>query len=676
MNWPCLIVDLAKLRANADTVLGWCRKQGVHAAFVGKGVCADERVLRAVLPRGFTAYADSREENLAGADTDLPKLLLRLAMPDRAEEIVRCADISLQSSEAAIHALGRAAARLGRRHRVILMIDVGDLREGVYFEDRDAILSAARAVLSEPALELYGTGVNLTCYGGIVPDERNLGKLVDITNMLRRELGVPIPLVSGGNSSSLGLLRRGGVPAGVNFLRLGESVLLGTDTATGKRFPELYGDTFVLEAELVEVQEKPSQPVGTSSVNAFGETVTFSDRGVMRRGVLAVGRQDTIPDGLTPVDGAVSVLGSSSDHLLVDLTAAPQYAVGDKLRFTLSYGALLHAFTGKYIAREYREENDRRPASMETVVIALGGNALTVGGKLADAKTQLSIIDSTSTEVADIIMQGYKVVLTHGNGPQVGGIVVQNETAASVIPAMPFDVCGAMSQGMLGYHITQGLQRAMRLRGRQAYPVTVVTQVLVDPEDPKFRNPSKPIGSFYTEEEAEKLTEEKGYVMKEDAGRGWRRVVASPMPLQIIELDAIRCLMDADYTVIAVGGGGIPVYRDADGDLNGIAAVIDKDLASERLARDLDADVFMMLTAVEKCCINFRKPDQQELDAMTAVEAREYIRQGQFAPGSMLPKVEAAIRFVETRRGRRCIITTPDKAVEALAGRAGTLITA
>ena len=313
---------------------------------------------------------------------------------------------------------------------------------------------------------------------------------------------------------------------------------------------------------------------------------------------------------------------------------------------------------------------------METIVIALGGNALTIGGKLADAATQLVIIDNTSLEIADIIGQGYKVVMTHGNGPQVGGIVMQNENSADLTPAMPFDVCGAMSQGMLGYHMVQGLQRAMRIRGGQASPVAVITQVRVDQNDPKFQNPSKPIGAFYSEEEARARMEENGYTMKEDAGRGWRRVVASPLPLEIIELRPIRDLMDAGHTVIAVGGGGVPVYRDGDGDLAGIAAVIDKDLASERLAQDLDADIFMMLTAVEKCYVNFNNPDQKALDHLSAAEAKEYIAQGQFAAGSMLPKVEAAIRFVEARPGRKCIITTPEKSVDALAGKAGTIITA
>lgn len=313
---------------------------------------------------------------------------------------------------------------------------------------------------------------------------------------------------------------------------------------------------------------------------------------------------------------------------------------------------------------------------METIVIALGGNALTIGGKLADAKTQLSIIDNTALQIADMIGRGYQVVMTHGNGPQVGGIVLQNEASADVTPCMPFDVCGAMSQGMLGYHMTQGLQRAMRLKGSPCTPVAVVTQVVVDPADPGFANPTKPIGAFCSQEEAQRLTRERGYVMKEDAGRGWRRVVASPRPLEIVELDAIRDLMAAGHTVIAVGGGGVPVYRDEDGDLNGIAAVIDKDLASERLAQDLDADIFLMLTAVEQCCLHFGTPEQQGLPQLTAAQAREYMSRKEFAAGSMLPKVEAAVRFVEARPGRKCIITSPEKANAALEGLAGTVITA
>lgn len=311
---------------------------------------------------------------------------------------------------------------------------------------------------------------------------------------------------------------------------------------------------------------------------------------------------------------------------------------------------------------------------MKKIVIALGGNALQEAGKPATAQAQLEVVEKTSEYIADIIEAGYNVVLAHGNGPQVGRIVIQNEYASSQTPAMPFDVCGAMSQGMIGYHMQQGLSKVLRKRGNNTCVATVVTQVVVDKNDPKFLAPSKPIGPFYSEEEAKKLAAEKGYSMKEDAGRGWRRVVASPMPVEIIELDAVKCLVDNGFIAITVGGGGIPVIRDEAGDLVGTAAVIDKDLASEKLAEDLDCDVLVILTAVEQVCINYDKPDQKALSALGIDDARKYMAEGHFAPGSMLPKIEAAVKFVESRKGRKAIITSLDKAVEALAGNAGTTL--
>lgn len=311
---------------------------------------------------------------------------------------------------------------------------------------------------------------------------------------------------------------------------------------------------------------------------------------------------------------------------------------------------------------------------MKKIVIALGGNALQEAGKPATAEAQLAVVEKTAGYIADIIDEGYQVVLAHGNGPQVGRIVLQNEYAAPVSPAMPFDVCGAMSQGYIGYHIQQGLTKILRERGNQKQVVTVVTQVLVDRNDPKFQNPSKPIGPFYTEQEAKAIAEEKGYVMKEDAGRGWRRVVASPVPVAIEELDAVRCLVDNGFITVTVGGGGIPVIRNDKGELEGTAAVIDKDLASEKLAEDLDADALVILTAVEKVSINYKKPNQTDLDTMSPAEAKQYMAEGHFAPGSMLPKIEAAVKFVESKPGRVSIITSLDKAVEALSGKAGTTL--
>lgn len=312
---------------------------------------------------------------------------------------------------------------------------------------------------------------------------------------------------------------------------------------------------------------------------------------------------------------------------------------------------------------------------MKKLVIALGGNALQEAGKPATAQAQLEVVEKTSEYIADIVERGYEVIVAHGNGPQVGRIVIQNEVASASTPAMPFDVCGAMSQGMIGFHIQQGLSKVLRHRGINKNVVTIVTQVVVDKDDPKFKAPSKPIGPFYTEEEAKAIAAEKGYTMKEDAGRGWRRVVASPLPVEIVELDAVKTLNDAGFVVVTVGGGGIPVVRNEAGDLEGVAAVIDKDLASEKLARDMDADALVILTAVEKVSINFKKPDQKDLDRMSAAEAKQYIKEGHFAPGSMLPKIEAALNFVESKPGRIAIITSLDKAVDAIEGRAGTTIT-
>ena len=311
--------------------------------------------------------------------------------------------------------------------------------------------------------------------------------------------------------------------------------------------------------------------------------------------------------------------------------------------------------------------------SVIKVVVALGGNALQESGKPATAEEQLQVVNKTAEYLAEMSIKGYEMAVVHGNGPQVGRILLASETAAGVTPVMPFDVCGAMSQGYIGYHIQQGLREALRKRGRNIPVVTLVTQVVVDKDDPGFKNPTKPIGAFYTEEEAKRLQAEKGYVMKEDAGRGWRRVVPSPMPKKIVELSAVKTLWDTTI-VITAGGGGIPVIENEDGSLSGIAAVIDKDLAAERLAEDINADILMILTEVERVSINYKKPDQKDLSLLTSAEAEQYIREGHFAPGSMLPKIQAAVSFVKANPGRKAIITSLYKAVDALEGNAGTTI--
>lgn len=307
------------------------------------------------------------------------------------------------------------------------------------------------------------------------------------------------------------------------------------------------------------------------------------------------------------------------------------------------------------------------------VVIALGGNALEEKGLPPTSQSQMNVVSKTSEYIAELSACGYELVIVHGNGPQVGRILLATEAASHVTPALPFDVCGAMSQGYIGYHIQQALRKSLEKRNRHLPVVTVITQMVVDEHDPAFESPAKPIGPFYTEAEARALEKEKGYVMKEDAGRGFRRVVASPEPLEIVEIDTIKTLWDSTITVTC-GGGGIPVVRNADGSLRGVAAVIDKDLAAERLAEGMEADILMILTEVEQVCLYFNTPDQKALGRITATEAKQYVDEGHFAPGSMLPKMQAAIRFAESKAGRKAIITSLYKAEEALAGRTGTVI--
>lgn len=290
------------------------------------------------------------------------------------------------------------------------------------------------------------------------------------------------------------------------------------------------------------------------------------------------------------------------------------------------------------------------------------------------ATGQLEVVKKTCEYIADISTNGHEIAIVHGNGPQVGRILLASETAKDVTPAMPFDVCGAMSQGYIGYHIQQALKYALSKRNMNIPVLTVATQIAVDKDDRAFQNPTKPIGPFYTEEEAKLLETEKGYNMKEDAGRGWRRVVASPIPRKIIEIEAIRDLWDSSI-VISCGGGGIPVVENMDGTLEGVAAVIDKDFAVELLAEQVEADTLMILTEVEKVAVNWGKSNQQNIDKMSLQDAVQYIEEGQFAPGSMLPKVEAAMKFVRTYPNKKAIITSLDKAIDALEGKTGTEIT-
>lgn len=308
----------------------------------------------------------------------------------------------------------------------------------------------------------------------------------------------------------------------------------------------------------------------------------------------------------------------------------------------------------------------------ERVVVALGGNAL--GNNLTE---QMSAVKYTSKAIVDLIEAGHEVILSHGNGPQVGMISRAMDeltaTDAQKYPAIPLSVCVAMSQSYIGYDLQNALREELLDRGIEQPVATVITQIAVDPADPAFDNPVKPIGRFMTKEEADRLVAEKGATVVEDSGRGYRRVVASPQPQEVIEIETVKALVASGQIVIACGGGGIPVIREGH-HLRGVKAVIDKDFCSELLAELVDADMLIVLTAVEKACINFGKENQAGLGDVTVAEMKKHCADGQFAPGSMLPKVEAAIRFAESKPGRKALITLLEKAKDGIAGNTGTII--
>ncbi len=305
------------------------------------------------------------------------------------------------------------------------------------------------------------------------------------------------------------------------------------------------------------------------------------------------------------------------------------------------------------------------------IVLALGGNAL---GDTLDE--QMKAVQTTAKAIAGLIEAGNEVVIAHGNGPQVGMINLAMESAAKTearTPYIPMSVCVAMSQGYIGYDLQNALREELLDRNLNIPVASIITQTLVDANDPAFQNPTKPIGSFYTKEEADEMAK-RGYEMKEDAGRGFRRVVASPKPIDIVEKETVQAMLKAGQVVIAVGGGGIPVRCEKGNRLDGCSAVVDKDFASAKLAEIIDADYLIILTAVEKVAVNFRKPDEKWLDTLNLEEAKQYIGEGQFAPGSMLPKVEAAMEFAASAPGRKALITLLEKAQEGIDGKTGTVI--
>lgn len=348
MSYPAIKVNLEKLKHNTKTVMEKCNRLGIDVVPVTKVYCGIPEIAKASLEAGVKILADSRIENIIKLkDCKVPKLLLRLPMLSQVEEIVDNVDISLNSEYEVIKALSDKALEKGKIHNIILMVDIGDLREGVW--STTAVEFAGR-ILELKGIKLLGIGTNLTCYGAVIPNKENLGKLVSIAYDIEKKYGIKLDIISGGNSSTMYLVEKNEVPKGINQLRLGEAIVLGNETAYGGRIEGTHGDVFIYMAEIIELKEKPSLPIGETGVDAFGEKPIFTDRGVRKRAILASGRQDIKLDGLYPRDKDAIVLGASSDHLLIDISdCKKKYKVGDIMEFDMSYGALLAASTSEYV---------------------------------------------------------------------------------------------------------------------------------------------------------------------------------------------------------------------------------------------------------------------------------------------------------------------------------------
>lgn len=350
--YPRVIINLAKYRHNVDKTTARCAQHGITVSVVTKVFCAEQPLIDVLNGCDVAYLADSRLANLKNMQTHLPKMLLRIPSLHEVDTVVSVADISLNSELATITALNEAAQRADLRHKIILMMDVGDLREGVFFKAE--IEEMVQTILSMSNIDFYGLGTNLTCYGGVIPDQESLGRLGDMIVKLKKDYQLEFNMISGGNSSHLYLIDENQHPAFINNLRIGEAIVLGRETAHGKNIPELYQDVFILECDLVEIKKKPSIPMGTIGMNAFGKTPQFEDYGLMDRGILAIGKQDVDYHELIPEDAEIRLIGSSSDHLIVDLTHVKNsYQVGDILSFRLTYGSVLSLMTSKYVRKIY-----------------------------------------------------------------------------------------------------------------------------------------------------------------------------------------------------------------------------------------------------------------------------------------------------------------------------------
>ncbi len=354
--YPRVRIDLNKIKNNLDKITNIVNEANCSIMIVTKVVCADEEIVKVIEQNeNVDFYADSRIENLASIkNTKKQKVLLRLPMKSDANRVVKCADISLNSEIEVIKCLDNAAKEQNLKHKIILMVDLGDLREGIYFANEQEIYDTVEQTLGLENIELYGIGVNPTCYGAIIPQNENLSKLVDIAHKIESRFNIKLQVVSGGNSSSLHLIDKKQLPEGINNLRIGEAFYLANETAYCEKIEGMYDDALLLEAEIIELKEKPSIPVGETGVDAFGQRPVYEDRGIIKRAILAIGRQDVEIDSLTPVDSKINILGASSDHMILDVTSSDiNYKLGDVISFKLGYSGTLKAFTSSYVTREY-----------------------------------------------------------------------------------------------------------------------------------------------------------------------------------------------------------------------------------------------------------------------------------------------------------------------------------
>lgn len=351
--YPRILIDLKKIEENVDVISSKCSARNIWVAGVTKVFCADRKITDAMINGGVTYLADSRIQNLKKFEgIEIQKYMLRLPMMSEVEDLVRYCDVSLNSEYETIKEINKAAGEQGKVHKIILMADLGDLREGIF--DENELVKTAGKILELENIQLKGIGTNLTCYGGVLPTEKNLGKLVNLKKTIEKEYNVTIDLVSGGNSSSLYLIDENRMPEDVNMLRIGEAFVLGRETTYGNRIPETHDDTFVLEAQIIELKEKPSLPIGELGMDAFGNHPEFEDKGIMKRAICAIGRQDIDPEGLISIDENIDIIGASSDHLILDMSATgDSYGLGDTVKFKLTYGSLLKAFTSEYVEKVY-----------------------------------------------------------------------------------------------------------------------------------------------------------------------------------------------------------------------------------------------------------------------------------------------------------------------------------